>query len=129
MHACFSPPFPYVRYPKQTTAPFNSSTCIVHHTHPPSIFSLGYLALLATVPLAFVGARSFQRTSRHDFPKLFRAMSLYAGLVLCTLHIFASQRLGGPVIDEYVGVGLREHGAWPYFFFGGWGGLRSISVL
>lgn len=83
------------------------------HTHNNnSIFSLGYLALLGTVPLAFVWARSFQKTSRHDFPKLFRGMSLYAGLVICTLHLFCSQDVRGRAIDQYVGVGLQEHGAW-----------------
>lgn len=73
---------------------------------------MGYLALLAAVPAAFTLARSFHHTSRHHFPKLFRCMSAYAGLVLCTLHVFCSQDVRGLVIEEYVGVGLQEHGAW-----------------
>lgn len=118
-HMAFHAPLTYVHvsinaiYP-HSSPPFPILTPDTPHTPHTSIFSLGYLALLAAVPVAFIAARSFHHTSRQHFPKLFRCMSAFAGLVLCTLHIFCSQDVGGPVIEEYVGVGLQEHGTCVY---------------
>jgi hypothetical protein len=61
--------------------------------------------------VAFILTTSFQKTSRKHFPMLFRAMSAYAGLVLCIVHIFCSQNVTGEAMDEFVGVGLQENGA------------------
>ena len=75
---------------------------------PLSVFSVGYMVLLAVMPFAFVVSKSYRTTSRQAFPRLFRAMAMYAGLVLCLVHIFCADGLTGVSLDDYIGARLRD---------------------
>lgn len=78
---------------------------------PLTVFSIGYMILLAVMPLAFVVSDSYRIISRHVFPRLFRAMAVYAGIVLCLVHIFCADGLTGISLDDFIGGRLRDGNA------------------
>lgn len=66
--------------------------------------------MLSTIPLVFVWSESYKDASRRDFPRVFRGISLYAGIVLCLLHLFCSKNLTGVKVDEVIGSQLQHYG-------------------
>lgn len=78
---------------------------------PLTVFSVGYMILLAVMPLAFVVSKSYRIISRQAFPRLFRAMAVYAGIVLCLVHIFCADGLMGISLDDFIGGRLRDDNA------------------
>ena len=78
---------------------------------PLTVFSVGYMVLLAVMPFAFVVSKSYRTTSRQAFPRLFRAMAVYAGIVLCLVHTFCADGLTGVSLDDYIGARLRDGNA------------------
>eukprot|EP00624_Nannochloropsis_granulata_P005297 evm.model.NODE_37437_length_30217_cov_24.682034.8 len=98
--------------PAAASAPSARSLAVVPpKENPPLLFSVGYMILLAVMPLAFVVSKSYRIISRQAFPRLFRAMAVYAGIVLCLVHIFCADGLMGISLDDFIGGRLRDDNA------------------
>jgi len=76
-----------------------------------TVFSVGYMVLLAVIPMLLTITTSFRIMARDSLPRLFRAMAVYGGLVICLVHIFCSDRLTGLSLDDFIGARLRNANA------------------
>jgi hypothetical protein len=75
-----------------------------------SVFSLGYLVLLSCFPLLLVWSTSYKETSRKEYPRLIRAVSIYSGLVTCIVYLFLDSEVNHIPIQRHIGDQLDKYG-------------------